>query len=69
MASDDLGERTEDATPRRKSDARNAGNVARSQDLAGAIVLLSATLMAAVALFLLIRVRIRFGRGLTRIAL
>ena len=38
---DDLGERTEDATPRRRSEARQDGNVARSQDLAGAMLLLA----------------------------
>ena len=40
---EDLGERTEDATPRRRQDARQEGNVARSPDLAGAVVLLVVT--------------------------
>ncbi len=40
---EDLGERTEDATPRRRQDAREEGNVARSPDLAGAVVLLVVT--------------------------
>ncbi|MFG0257308.1 MAG: flagellar biosynthesis protein FlhB [Phycisphaerales bacterium JB043] len=33
---EDLGERTEDPTPRRKNEARQEGNVAKSQDLASA---------------------------------
>ncbi len=41
---DDLGERTEDATPKRRSEAREEGNVARSQDLSSALMLLVATL-------------------------
>ena len=41
---DDLGEKTEDATPRRLQEAREEGNVAKSQDLAGAIILLVMTL-------------------------
>ncbi|MHC4908344.1 MAG: flagellar biosynthesis protein FlhB [Planctomycetota bacterium] len=36
---DDLGEKTEDATPRRREDARKKGQVAKSQDLTGAILL------------------------------
>jgi flagellar biosynthetic protein FlhB len=41
---DDLGEPTEDATPRRLAEAREEGNVAKSQDLAGALMLLIVTL-------------------------
>ncbi len=41
---DDLGERTEEATPKKRNEAREEGNVARSQDLAGAFLLLVATL-------------------------
>lgn len=37
---EDLGEKTEQATPKRKQDARDEGNVAKSQDLAGALLLL-----------------------------
>ena len=37
---DDLGERTEEPTARKLSDARKKGQVARSQDLSGAISLL-----------------------------
>lgn len=37
---DDLGERTEEATPKRRSEAREEGNVAKSADLSAAIVLL-----------------------------
>lgn len=40
---DDLGERTEEATPKRRHEAREEGNVAKSQDLSGALVLLIAT--------------------------
>lgn len=36
---DDLGEKTEDATPRRRRQAREDGKVAKSQDLAGALML------------------------------
>ncbi|UCD74457.1 MAG: flagellar biosynthesis protein FlhB [Phycisphaerales bacterium] len=45
---EDLGERTEEATPKRKEEAREEGNVSRSQDLAGALVLLVATAATAV---------------------
>ena len=51
---DDLGERTEEATPKKRQEAREEGNVARSQDLAGAFLLLVATLalwMVAVQMF------------------
>jgi flagellar biosynthetic protein FlhB len=41
---DDLGERTEDATPRRKQEAREEGQVARSMDLTSALLLLGAVL-------------------------
>jgi len=41
---EDLGEKTEVATPRRLEEAREEGNVARSQDFAGAITLLLVTL-------------------------
>jgi flagellar biosynthetic protein FlhB len=37
----DLGERTEPATPRRRSEARARGQVARSHDLAAAVLLLA----------------------------
>jgi len=42
---EDLGERTEAATPRRRQEAREQGLVARSHDLGGAVVLLIATLL------------------------
>ena len=45
----DAGEKTEAPTPRRREDARKQGQVARSQDLAAAVLLL----MGFVALFLL----------------
>ena len=45
---DDLGEKTEEATPKRREEAREEGNVSRSQDLAGALLLLVGT--AALAL-------------------
>jgi flagellar biosynthetic protein FlhB len=41
--SDDLGERTEEATPRRLREARTEGRVARSNDLTAAIALLVST--------------------------
>ena len=41
---DDLGDRTEDATPKRRSEAREEGNVAKSHELAGALTLLAMTL-------------------------
>ncbi|MBG80499.1 MAG: flagellar biosynthetic protein FlhB [Phycisphaerae bacterium] len=43
---EDLGERTEEATPRRLREAREEGNVARSQDLGSAVALGLATLAA-----------------------
>ena len=36
---DDLGERTEEPTPKRREEARSEGNVARSQDLTSALML------------------------------
>lgn len=41
---EDLGERTEEATPKRKEEAREEGNISRSQDLAGALLLLAGTI-------------------------
>lgn len=42
---DDLGERTEQATPRRLREAREEGRIARSSDLTAAIALLMGTLV------------------------
>ena len=42
---DDLGDRTEEATPKRRAEAREEGNVAKSVDLAGALMLLTITLV------------------------
>jgi flagellar biosynthetic protein FlhB len=42
---EDLGDRTEEATPRRRQEARAEGKVARSHDLAGAVILLATTLV------------------------
>ena len=42
---DDLGEKTEDATPKRRQQARQQGNVPRSQDLSAAVILFGATLI------------------------
>ena len=42
---DDMGEKTEDPTGRRLSEARNQGNVAKSQDLAAAIELTGAFIL------------------------
>jgi flagellar biosynthesis protein FlhB len=47
---EDLGERTEEPTPRRRAEARSEGNVPRSGELSGALMLLAGTVMAAVAL-------------------
>lgn len=40
---DDLGERTEEATPKRRQEAREEGNIARSTDAAAGLLLLLAT--------------------------
>ena len=47
---EDLGERTEEATPRKQQKARDDGNVAKSVDLAGALLLLFSTLLLMVAM-------------------
>ena len=45
MAEQPAGERTEEATPRKREDARKKGTVARSSDLAGATSLLVCVIM------------------------
>jgi flagellar biosynthetic protein FlhB len=47
---EDLGERTEEATPKRLSDAREEGNVPKSADAAAATMLLGVTLLLWLAL-------------------
>jgi flagellar biosynthetic protein FlhB len=47
---DGMAERTEQPTPKRLSQARADGNVARSQELASAMILLAGTLLAAASL-------------------
>ncbi len=47
MASDELGERTEPPTTRRKSEARRDGNVAKSPELGAALMLVTGTLLVA----------------------
>lgn len=42
---EDLGEPTEEATPKRRAEAREEGNVAKSHDLSAALMLLAITLM------------------------
>jgi len=42
---EDLGEKTEDATPKRLQEAREEGNVAKSSDFASALLLLGVTVM------------------------
>jgi len=42
---EEMGERTEDPTPRRLSEAREKGQIAKSQDLSGAIDLIGAALL------------------------
>src|SRR4051794_32629888 len=50
MAESGAGDKTEKPTPKRRADARKEGQVARSMDLNGAIVLLaSLTVLAAMA--------------------
>ena len=39
---DDLGERTEDPTAKRRQEAREKGQIARSQDLSAAIIMIGA---------------------------
>ncbi|MBS1716369.1 MAG: flagellar biosynthesis protein FlhB [Armatimonadetes bacterium] len=46
MAEESSQERTEDATPRRRSQARKKGTVAKSQDLTSASVVFTATMVA-----------------------
>jgi flagellar biosynthetic protein FlhB len=48
---EDLGERTEDPTPKRRAEARRDGNIARSQELSGALALLVGTLIIALVFF------------------
>lgn len=50
MAANDGQERTEDATPKRRLDARRKGTVARSPDLTGALVLLALSLVLPMAM-------------------
>ena len=45
MAGSDSGDKTEKATPKRRADARKEGQVARSQDANGAVVLLAALMV------------------------
>jgi flagellar biosynthetic protein FlhB len=47
MASDEMGERSEPPTARRKSEARREGNIAKSPELGGALLLVAATLLVA----------------------
>ena len=46
---EDLGERTEQATPRRRAEAREEGHVAKSQDLGSAVMLVLVTFALAMA--------------------
>jgi len=45
MPADDAGERTEQPTPRRREEAREAGRIARSTDLSAALALLGGLLL------------------------
>ncbi len=47
MASDELGERSEPPTARRKAEARREGNIAKSPELGGALMLVAGTLLIA----------------------
>ncbi|MFG0274591.1 MAG: flagellar biosynthesis protein FlhB [Phycisphaerales bacterium] len=42
---EDLGEKTEDPTPKRRSEAREKGDVARSQEVSAAVILIAALLV------------------------
>ena len=44
---EDMGEKTEDPTPRRKSEARKEGQIAKSQDLTAAVMMIGATTILA----------------------
>jgi len=46
---DDLGERTEEATPKRRQESRDDGKVAKSQDLSAVILLVIGTIAVGVA--------------------
>ena len=46
---DDLGERSEEATPKRRQEARAEGQVAKSQDLSAVLLLTVGTATVAVA--------------------
>lgn len=47
---DDLGEKTEDATPKKKQQARESGNIPKSQDLSSALLLLGASILMFIVL-------------------
>lgn len=62
---EDLGEKTEDATPKRLLDARGEGNIARSTDAAGALVLLGVTIMLWLGMMpMLGQMKLYMGRSL-----
>ena len=62
---DDMGEKTEDATPRKKAKAREDGNIPKSSDLGAVIMLFVATITVVVAgLWLLMRGQILVERVL-----
>jgi flagellar biosynthetic protein FlhB len=62
---EDLGERTEEATPKRRQEAREEGTVGKSQDLAGALLLLAATVgLGLLALHMLGQAKIALGHVL-----
>ncbi|MCP3905453.1 MAG: flagellar biosynthesis protein FlhB [Planctomycetes bacterium] len=66
---DDLGERTEQATPRRKQESRQEGQVAKSTDLSGAVLLALGTIaVAASAAWMLDRGRIVMENVLASLA-
>lgn len=47
---DDLGEKTEDATPKKREQARESGNIPKSQDLSSAMMLLCGTILLFIVL-------------------
>ncbi len=64
MAGDDMGERTEDATPRKISKSRERGQVAKSQDLSAAVGLAAAVTLLGIFGTSLIK---HFAEVLTRV--
>jgi flagellar biosynthetic protein FlhB len=68
MAEQSSGEKTEDATPRKREKARKQGTVAKSQDLTGACTLMAISFMIPWVLMNLVEhLFINLGRSITQI--